>query len=193
MMNSFSKSQFAARSETARVSEFSGVGSHVGGYKKPNSDFGGGVQGKSRMGESYGVAGNRHTYEQMISTLSETLLALKLLLDKGGLPVDGVVSRENSNFRPAEKNIKKDSSPENLSGRRHVGLSGKTTGERPDNIWNGVMFSQENNEPTLSAIKAAMMRFGQSPLGVYASVKPTREGYDIVMRDGLNSVLLLKK
>jgi len=61
-----------------------------------------------------------------------------------------------------------------------------SSGEKPKDIWGG--FSQgENNSDciTISAIKAAMMRFGQKPADVFKEVKETGDGLDITMRDGV--------
>lgn len=55
--------------------------------------------------------------------------------------------------------------------------------ERPKDIWGGFYQGVEGNCVTVSAIKAAMMRFGQSPQAVYRQVTATSTGYDVVMRD----------
>lgn len=71
------------------------------------------------------------------------------------------------------------------SAKSYSAFSTKKIGEKPADIYRGVKFSGEKNEPVLSSIKAAMERFGQSPLSVYASVTRSDKGYDIVMRDGV--------
>ncbi|MDY7532175.1 hypothetical protein RGV33_10840 [Pseudomonas sp. Bout1] len=63
-------------------------------------------------------------------------------------------------------------------------LSDKRSGAKPDNIWNGFRQGPDGNCVTISAIKAAMAKFGQSPTGIFKSVQPTAEGYHVVMRDG---------
>ncbi|WP_330213188.1 hypothetical protein [Pseudomonas sp. Z18(2022)] len=75
----------------------------------------------------------------------------------------------------------------------YPGFSNKKVGEVPDNIWNGVMFGLLSNESTLAVIKAAMMKYGQSPLGIYKSVEITSKGYDIVMRDGFKLSLTFQE
>ncbi|WP_241188860.1 hypothetical protein [Pseudomonas orientalis] len=42
----------------------------------------------------------------------------------------------------------------------------------------------EGNCVTISAIKAAMTKFGHNPYGIYKSIHPNDAGYHIVMRDG---------
>ncbi|WP_262409470.1 hypothetical protein [Pseudomonas lurida] len=63
-------------------------------------------------------------------------------------------------------------------------LSTKRNGAKPDNIWNGFRQGKNGNCVTISAIKAAMMKFGQSPMDIYTSVEKVAEGYNVVMRDG---------
>lgn len=62
-------------------------------------------------------------------------------------------------------------------------LSDRETGSKPADIWGGFYQGQEGNCVTVSAIKAAMTRFGQSPLGIYERITATADGYDVVMRD----------
>jgi len=70
-------------------------------------------------------------------------------------------------------------------------LSDKRNGAKPDNIWNGFRQGPDGNCVTISAIKAAMMKFGQSPTDIFKSVQATGDGYHVVMRDGFK--LDLKK
>ncbi len=56
-------------------------------------------------------------------------------------------------------------------------------GKKPDNIWSGFSQGPSANCVTVSAIKAAMMHFGQKPTDIYRSVKETAKGYEVVMRD----------
>lgn len=57
-------------------------------------------------------------------------------------------------------------------------------GKKPDNIWSGFSQGPDGNCITVSAIKAAMMQFGQKPTDVFKDVKATATGYDVTMRDG---------
>lgn len=54
---------------------------------------------------------------------------------------------------------------------------------RPADIWSGFYQGVEGNCVTVSAIKAAMIRFGQDPGAIYKQVQITPAGYDVVMRD----------
>jgi hypothetical protein len=68
--------------------------------------------------------------------------------------------------------------------QRLPALSNKRNGAKPDNIWNGFRQGPDGNCVTVSAIKAAMMRFGQSPTDIFKSVQAKGNGYHVVMRDG---------
>lgn len=57
-------------------------------------------------------------------------------------------------------------------------------GVKPDNIWSGFYQGVEGNCVTVSAIKAAMMKYGQNPLGTFKRVTETPEGFTLTMRDG---------
>lgn len=52
------------------------------------------------------------------------------------------------------------------------------------NIWSGFRQSDTSSCITVSAIKAAMMKFGQKPTDVFKDVKESGNGYDVEMRDG---------
>ncbi|WP_348751020.1 hypothetical protein [Pseudomonas rhodesiae] len=69
------------------------------------------------------------------------------------------------------------------------GLSNKGNGAKPENIWSGFRQGPDGNCVTVSAIKAAMHRFGQSPTDIYKEVKKTSTGYHVVMRDGYELTL----
>ncbi|SDT97556.1 hypothetical protein SAMN04490197_1594 [Pseudomonas orientalis] len=58
------------------------------------------------------------------------------------------------------------------------------TGVKPDDIFKDFYQMTEGNCVTISAIKAAMMKFGHNPHGIYKSIHATDAGYHIVMRDG---------
>ncbi len=62
-------------------------------------------------------------------------------------------------------------------------LSSVPLGVRPADIWGGFYQGVEGNCVTVSAIKAAMVRFGQSPESIYKKISATADGYEIVMRD----------
>lgn len=57
-------------------------------------------------------------------------------------------------------------------------------GQKPKDIWGGFRQGPDGNCVTVSAIKAAMMRFGQKPTDIFTEVKSVKGGYEIAMRDG---------
>ena len=69
------------------------------------------------------------------------------------------------------------------------GLSSKRDGAKPENIWDGFRQGPDGNCVTVSAIKAAMFRFGQSPTDIYQHVTKLHDGYRVVMRDGFQLTL----
>ena len=69
------------------------------------------------------------------------------------------------------------------------GLSSKRNGAKPDNIWSGFRQGPDGNCVTVSAIKAAMYRFGQSPTDIFKEVTKTSGGYQVVMRDDFKLTL----
>lgn len=62
-------------------------------------------------------------------------------------------------------------------------------GVKPNNIWNGFRQGRERNCVTVSAIKAAMAKFGQRPADIYKSVERVSGGHKVVMRDGFELTL----
>lgn len=71
-------------------------------------------------------------------------------------------------------------------------LSGKKSGEKPDDIWGGLFSSPvltlySSGAPLSShvaGIKLAMQRFGQSPRDIFSEVTKLDTGFNITMRDG---------
>ncbi len=72
-------------------------------------------------------------------------------------------------------------------------LSSKRNGAKPDDIWGGFRQGPVGNCVTVSAIKAAMMMFGQSPTDIFKEVRKVGEGYWVVMRDGFTFSLSRKE
>lgn len=66
------------------------------------------------------------------------------------------------------------------SGRNDFSLR---AGVKPTDIWGGFYQTVNGNCVTVSAIKASMMKFGSSPLGIYKSIARTADGYTVTMRD----------
>lgn len=65
-----------------------------------------------------------------------------------------------------------------------VSVSNVSVGVKPSNIWGSFYQGVEGNCVTVSAIKAAMMKFGQNPTGIYKHIRKTVDGYQVTMRDG---------
>lgn len=63
-------------------------------------------------------------------------------------------------------------------------FSAVPVGTKPVDIWNGFYQGVEGNCVTVSAIKAAMMKYGQNPMGIFKHVTETPEGFTTIMRDG---------
>jgi len=58
------------------------------------------------------------------------------------------------------------------------------TSEKPKDIWSSFYQGANGNCATVSAIKAAMMRFGQKPKDIFRTVTERPEGFEVTMRDG---------
>ena len=71
-------------------------------------------------------------------------------------------------------------------GARHFNYTPDKSnpGKKPDNIWSGFCQGPDGNCVTVSAIKGAMMKFGQKPTDVFKEVQQAGDGYDVKMRDG---------
>ena len=73
------------------------------------------------------------------------------------------------------------------SGASHFDykVDNSNPGVAPKNIWSGFSQGFTGNCVTVSAIKAAMQQFGQKPTDVFKSVAEAGNGWDVVMRDGV--------
>lgn len=192
MINSAVGRQAVLENRSAGVSNFSGVGSSVRHHEKTGFVSGREAQNTAAATGKHSKANERHALEQLMSELNAVMLNLSRVLVKSGSSVDKLKSDKLPKLPKAPERVNSGVQAV-LSGKKLFALSGKTPGVRPQDVWFGVRFSTQNNEGTLSSIKAAMMRFGQSPLGVFSSVTPSGDGYDIVMRDGFKLRLTLKE
>lgn len=61
--------------------------------------------------------------------------------------------------------------------------------KKPKDIWSGFYQYASGNCVTVSAIKVAMMRFGQKPHDIFRKVTERPGGYEISMRDGFTLML----
>lgn len=68
--------------------------------------------------------------------------------------------------------------------RGSLSVSSVPAGGKPVDIWGGFYQGVEGNCVTVSAMKAAMMKFGQNPTAIYKNIRATVNGYQITMRDG---------
>ncbi|MFL1490262.1 hypothetical protein [Pseudomonas antarctica] len=57
-------------------------------------------------------------------------------------------------------------------------------GREAGNIWSGFKQASDGNCVTVSAIKAAMMKFGQKATDVFRDVRTAGDGWNVQMRDG---------
>ncbi|MGY2402833.1 hypothetical protein [Pseudomonas sp. SDO5271_S396] len=67
--------------------------------------------------------------------------------------------------------------------------SDTTSGVRPNNIWADFFQVTEGNCVTVSAIKAAMVKYGSHPRGIFEKVTRTDAGYEVLMRDNVSVFL----
>lgn len=79
---------------------------------------------------------------------------------------------------------RKEDTPSPMTARSTTDL-----GIRPKDIWRDFFQVTEGNCVTVSAIKAAMVKFGSHPEGIYKKITRTLEGYDVLMRDGVSVTL----
>ncbi|KQM55402.1 hypothetical protein ASE80_19255 [Pseudomonas sp. Leaf15] len=64
-----------------------------------------------------------------------------------------------------------------------------TSGMRVKNIWKDFFQVREGNCVTVSAIKAAMVKFGHHPADIFDTFKSTREGIEVTMKDGVKTAI----
>ena len=68
-------------------------------------------------------------------------------------------------------------------------VSSMAVGMKPKDIWSGFYQGKESNCVTVSAIKVAMMRFGQNPAGIFKHIGAVPGGYEVIMRDSFRLIL----
>jgi hypothetical protein len=76
--------------------------------------------------------------------------------------------------------IRRDAYKNFVSGLRTTPPDGTST----ESIMTGFRQGRKGNCATVSAIKAAMVKFGQKPGDIFQQVTKSGDGYDIVMKDG---------
>lgn len=120
---------------------------------------------------------------QMLRELIQWLMKMLFPdVDRSPGGVGRRVDRDMNKFPPGESMSNKPLS----EGAQYANYRPDNTdpGKKPENVWSGFSQGSEGNCVTVSAIKAAMMRFGQKPTDIYQDVKETGNGYDVTMRDG---------
>lgn len=133
---------------------------------------------------SAGVANNSDAVDKLVTLFTSFFTQLiSLVSDKKDKAVPDI-----SPPRPevAPRVVPEPAAPQPAPAANIAGLSRKRNGAKPDNIWSGFRQGPDGNCVTVSAIKAAMYRFGQSPTDVFKEVKKTERGYEVIMRDGVS-------
>ena len=115
----------------------------------------------------------------LFTQLFSQLQALLRINERASVPSSTDVSVPSPRVQPAPE-----VTPVDKRSAPIPGLSAKRNGAKPNNVWNGFRQGVDGNCVTVSAIKAAMMKFGQSPTDIYKTVEKVAEGYNVVMRDG---------
>lgn len=135
--------------------------------------------------------GNTADPEAVLGMLKDLFMQffnqLQGILDKGvrpPVPKNNDLPIPQPRVKPADDATLTDKRNEYIPG-----LSNKRKGEKPNNIWTGFRQGSNGNCVTISAIKAAMAKFGQSPKDIYKSVEASEQGYKVVMRDGFELTL----
>lgn len=130
--------------------------------------------------------GNAANPDALLGMLKDLLMQffsqLQAIFDKGvrpPVPKNNDLPIPQPRVKPADDATLTDKRNEYIPG-----LSNKRKGEKPNNIWTGFRQGRNGNCVTISAIKAAMAKFGQNPKDIYKSVEANEHGYKVVMRDG---------
>ena len=154
----------------------------------PSTSAGQGVRfAPTAQGSTMGVGDNSDAIQTMVALFSSFFTQLiNLLSDRKDKTVPDVPPP-----RPevAPRVVPEPVAPRPAPAVYIPGLSNKRNGAKPDNIWSGFRQGPDGNCVTVSAIKAAMYRFGQSPTDIFKEVQKTGDGYHVVMRDDFRLTL----
>lgn len=130
---------------------------------------------------THGVANNSEPLDKLMTLFTSFLTQLiNLVSDNKERPVPGISPSRPEVTTPV---VPAPAPPKPEPAAMIAGLSKKRNGAKPDNIWSGFRQGPDGNCVTVSAIKAAMYQFGQSPTDIFKEVKKTERGYHVVMRD----------
>lgn len=103
----------------------------------------------------------------------------------GALALEGMMRGHGGRAWPVRQHGYRLAAPVPADPRGKVAsLSTVPVGVKPANILSGFYQGSEGNCVTVSAIKAAMMKYGQNPSGIFKHVIQTPQGYTVTMRDG---------
>ncbi|WP_338487314.1 hypothetical protein VRB78_14735 [Pseudomonas trivialis] len=96
--------------------------------------------------------------------------------------------RRSGRYDTHEVNRRRITQAENLDpgvseAGRFIRGTAANIGIKPADVFTDFYQNDERNCVTISAIKAAMMRFGHNPHGVFKRVQATATGFEVVMRD----------
>lgn len=167
---------FIARQRTTEQSVGGAVSYQYGAVDGPVS--------REEQGVDQGLATIFAMLSHMLALLKKVLEQDELIPDTA-LPGETLLDKLSPGLTlPKDKEaVMPESSP--LSNPTSV-----QSGKKPQDPWGGLYtperrFNQSyNNSTHVSTIKAAMMKFGQSPADVFKHITPVASGYVIVMRDG---------
>jgi len=125
--------------------------------------------------------------ESLVSLVAELTAAVELLLrmissdDRRDKELNSLsVSHDKKDISP----VVNDTPVKPVIDKKNVAVFNEKAVGIPKDIWFGFTEGEFNNTGMVAGIKAAMMRFGQSPTEVFASVREGKGGYEVVMKDG---------
>lgn len=127
------------------------------------------------------------TIGSLTSLVAELMAAVELLLrmkssedrpDEKSNPLN--VSHDKKDINP----VVNDSPVKPLIDKKSFAVFNEKVVGIPKDIWFGLTEGEFNNTGMVAGIKAAMMRFGQSPTEVFTSVREDKGGCEVVMKDG---------
>ncbi|WP_416152044.1 hypothetical protein [Pseudomonas sp. FG1] len=118
---------------------------------------------------THGVANNSEPLDKLMTLFTSFLTQLiNLVSDNKEKPLPGISPSRPEVTTPV---VPAPAPPKPEPAAMIAGLSKKRNGAKPDNIWSGFRQGPDGNCVTVSAIKAAMYQFGQSPTDIFKEVK----------------------
>ncbi|MCF5173149.1 hypothetical protein [Pseudomonas canadensis] len=140
----------------------------------------------SSLDEVGGAIGSLMSLVAELTAAVELLLRMKSSDDRRDEKSNSLnVSHDKKDISP----VVNDSPVKPLIDKKSVAIFNEKAVGIPKDIWFGLTEGEFNNTGMVAGIKAAMMRFGQSPTEVFTSVREERGGYEVVMKDGYKAYL----